>query len=72
MRKSLYYKRAARLFLAGSRFNSPCQMVLAGKKTLEEWVDVLQVERDLEEANKIWQKPKVKRSSYVASSAIIS
>jgi hypothetical protein len=48
MRRSDYWKRASKRFLAGSRFKIPCEAVEAGTRTLEEWTRVLREERELE------------------------
>jgi hypothetical protein len=49
MRRSAYYKRAAKKFLAGTRFKAPFEAVMAGVKTLEDWADMLTLEREIEE-----------------------
>ena len=49
MRRCAYYKRAAKRFLAGTRFKSPFEAVTAGVKTLEDWADTLTFEREIEE-----------------------
>lgn len=49
MRRSAYYKRAAKKFLAGTRFKAPFEAVMAGVKTLEDWADMLSLEREAEE-----------------------
>ncbi len=49
MRRCAYYKRAAKKFLAGTRFKSPFEAVMAGVKTLEDWADTLTLEREIEE-----------------------
>lgn len=48
MRKSSYMKRAAKKFLEGTRFRHPIEAVEKGVRTLEEWVDCLNAERELE------------------------
>jgi hypothetical protein len=48
MRTSPYFKRASKRFLAGTRFKTPCDAVEAGAKTLLEWTQVLEEERNLE------------------------
>jgi hypothetical protein len=40
-----YAKRARRRFCAGKRNTTPAELVLSGKRTLEEWVEVLEQER---------------------------
>jgi hypothetical protein len=47
-RMPAYLKRAKKRFLAGLWYSSPVEAVIAGKRTLEEWVDVVAQERDLE------------------------
>jgi hypothetical protein len=49
MRRCAYYKRAAKQFLAGTRFKAPFEAVAAGLKTLEDWADLLALEREIEE-----------------------
>jgi hypothetical protein len=49
MRRSAYYKRAAKRFLADTRFKAPFEAVMAGVKTLEDWADMLAFEREIEE-----------------------
>ncbi len=49
MRRSAYYKRAAKKFLAGTRFKAPFEAVMAGVKTLEDWADMLTLEREIED-----------------------
>ena len=48
MRKSSYMKRAAKKFLEGTRFRHPIEAVEKGVRTLEEWVDCLNAERELD------------------------
>jgi hypothetical protein len=43
-----YVRRAKRRFLEGLWHRTPVEAVLAGKRTLEEWADVLEVEREQE------------------------
>lgn len=49
MRRCAYYKRAAKQFLAGTRFKAPFEAVAAGLKTLEDWADMLALEREIED-----------------------
>jgi hypothetical protein len=53
MRRRVYYRRAAKQFLAGTRYKAPFDMVQAGLKSLEEWVDLLNLERELDEINRL-------------------
>jgi hypothetical protein len=48
MRKQSYMKRASRKFLEGTRFRHPIEAVEKGVRTLEEWVDCLNAERELD------------------------
>ena len=48
MRYSPYFKRAAKRFLAGTRYKNPFEAVEAGVLSLEDWSRVLSEERDLE------------------------
>jgi hypothetical protein len=41
-----YIRRAARRFLEGTRCRTPEEAVKSGARSLEEWVDVLRMERD--------------------------
>jgi hypothetical protein len=45
MRTSVYYKRASKKFLAGTKHNTPCEAVESGTKTLLEWSNILEEER---------------------------
>jgi hypothetical protein len=47
-RMPAYLKRAKKRFLQGLWYASPVDAVLAGKRTLEEWVDIVAFEHDLE------------------------
>jgi hypothetical protein len=40
-----YAKRARRRFCAGTRGATPADLVLSGRRTLEEWVEILEQER---------------------------
>jgi hypothetical protein len=42
-----YAKRARKLFCKGTGFITPIDVVLSGKRTLEDWAAVLAQERDL-------------------------
>jgi hypothetical protein len=46
-----YLKRAKKRFLQGLWHTSPVEAVLAGKRTLEEWVDIVAEEHDFEMQN---------------------
>jgi hypothetical protein len=48
MRKSPYYKRAAKQFLHGSKFRTPCEAVEAGVRSLDEWSRLLLEEREID------------------------
>ena len=48
MRKSPYYKRAAKQFLLGSKFRTPCEAVEAGVRSLEQWSSLLLEEREID------------------------
>ena len=41
-----YAKLARRRFCAGTRGKTPAELVLSGVRSLEEWVEVLQQERE--------------------------
>jgi hypothetical protein len=41
-----YIRRAARRFLEGTRCRTPEEAVNTGIRSLEEWVDILRMERD--------------------------
>jgi hypothetical protein len=46
MRRINYMRRAARRFLQGTRYRTPADAVEAGVKSLTEWVDTLNLERE--------------------------
>ena len=48
MRKSPYYKRAAKQFLHGLKFRTPCEAVEAGVRSLEDWSNLLLEEREVD------------------------
>jgi hypothetical protein len=45
-----YAQRARKRFCKGTCFVAPVDLVLTGKRTLEEWATVLSEERDLEQS----------------------
>jgi hypothetical protein len=45
-----YAQRARRRFCKGTCFVAPVDLVLTGKRTLEEWAAVLSEERELEQS----------------------
>jgi hypothetical protein len=49
VRKQSYLTHATRRFLEGTRHNSPVDAVLAGVRTLDVWVSILDEERELEQ-----------------------
>jgi hypothetical protein len=51
MKRTNYMKRAAVRFLTGTKFRTPVEAVEAGLKSLGEWADILQEERELEASN---------------------
>jgi hypothetical protein len=51
-----YVRRARKRFLNGLWHRAPIDAVLAGKRTLEQWTDVLSEERELERSSRT-QKP---------------
>jgi hypothetical protein len=51
--QSKYAKRARKLFCKGTCFTVPVDLVLSGKRTLEEWTTVLAQERDLAEQSSV-------------------
>ncbi len=51
-----YLKRAKKRFLQGLWYASPAEAVLAGKRTLEDWVEAVALERDLEMRGKTRRK----------------
>ncbi len=70
MKQRVYYRRAAKQFLAGTRFKVPFELVKAGLKTLEEWADLLNVERDLDEINRLDRRNRRLASRLVVSKAV--
>ncbi len=72
MRRCAYYKRAAKKFLAGTRFKSPFEAVMAGVKTLEDWADMLTLERKIEDQyNQERRENRNQRHSRVVVSPIL-
>lgn len=43
-----YLRRSAKRFLAGTSCRSPFEAVMRGSRTLEQWADILDEERELE------------------------
>ena len=43
-----YLRRSKKRFLEGTRASSPFEAVMQGVRTLEQWADVLNFERELE------------------------
>jgi hypothetical protein len=43
-----YLRRAKKRFLEGLWYSAPVDAVLAGKRTLEQWTDIVSEERELE------------------------
>lgn len=48
MRRTVYFKRASRRFLEGTRCKTPCEAVEAGVRSLAAWSQILSEERELE------------------------
>jgi hypothetical protein len=46
--KDNYLRRSARRFLGFTRYRSPFEAVLYGTRTLEQWTNILNEERELE------------------------
>jgi hypothetical protein len=46
--KSNYLRRSTNRFLGFTRYRSPFEAVLNGVRTLEQWADILNEERELE------------------------
>ncbi len=69
-----YLKRAKKRFLTGLWYSSPVDAVIAGKRTLEEWVDVVALERDFEMQCKTRRKqyPEITRAFTVNAKLISS
>ena len=44
----LYLRRSKKRFLEGIRASSPFEAVVSGARTLEQWTDILNFERELE------------------------
>lgn len=55
-----YAQRARKLFCQGTCFNAPVALVLSGKRTLEEWADVLAQERELSKREHAFKTPRTK------------
>lgn len=69
-----YLKRAKKRFLQGLWYASPVDAVLAGKRTLEDWVDIVALERDFEMQGKTRRKqyPEFTRAFTVEAKLISS
>ena len=67
MRKSPYYKRAAKQFLRGSKFRTPYEAVEAGVRSLEEWSNLLLEEREIDHALDHRQTRRQRPSSHGAA-----
>ncbi len=69
-----YLKRAKKRFLQGLWYASPVEAVVAGKRTLEDWVDIVALERDLEMQGKTRRKqyPEITRAFTVEATLISS
>jgi hypothetical protein len=48
MRRTVYFKRASRRFLEGTRCKTPCEAVESGVRSLSAWSQILSEERELE------------------------
>jgi hypothetical protein len=48
MPKSTYITRAKKRFLEGTSYRVPVEAVQRGRRTLEQWAEILNEERDLE------------------------
>ncbi len=46
--KTNYLRRSTKRFLGFTRYRSPFEAVLCGVRTLEQWADILNEERELE------------------------
>jgi hypothetical protein len=46
--KNNYLRRSAQRFLGATRYRSPFEAVLYGVRTLEQWTNILNEERELE------------------------
>jgi hypothetical protein len=55
-----YAKRARRRFCAGERCKTPAELVLSGKRTLEEWVEVLRQERTRRDRHDLKRAPEAR------------
>ncbi len=67
MRQRVYYRRAAKRFLSGTRYKAPFELVQAGLKSLKEWVDLLNLERDLDQVNLLKRRNRRSRSCLAVS-----
>jgi hypothetical protein len=62
MPKSTYITRAKRRFLEGTSYRAPVEAVTRGRRTLEQWVEILNEERDLENLKHTMSRTVVARS----------
>lgn len=67
MRRSAYYKRAAKQFVTGTRYKAPFEVVMAGFKSLEDWADLLALEREIEDQYD--QERREKRKNHILKGA---
>jgi hypothetical protein len=58
-----YAKRARRRFCAGIHGTAPADLVLSGRRTLEEWVEVLHQERERTERRHLKLPPVMTRDN---------
>jgi hypothetical protein len=58
-----YVRRARKRFLSGLWHRAPIDAVLAGKRTLEQWTDMLCEERDLERRLKTQKTDRLERGA---------
>ena len=55
-----YAQRARKLFCKDTGFAAPVDVVLSGKRTLEEWADVLAQERELAKYEQAFKTSRLK------------
>jgi hypothetical protein len=61
MPKSTYITRAKKRFLEGTSYRVPVEAVTRGRRTLEQWVEILNEERDLENLKHAMSRTAVSR-----------
>jgi hypothetical protein len=62
LRNHKYAQRARKRFCKGTCFVAPVDLVLTGKRSLEEWAAILSEERELEQGNQTLNQDQTSRA----------